>query len=63
MSHKNIETLAEKLAAGRAMRKQTNRQSHLGTGDAFVTALTLHASAYADRVHRNFEVFRADLSG
>ncbi|MDT7521522.1 DUF2252 family protein [Rhodoferax sp. TBRC 17198] len=62
MSHKNIEMLAEKLAAGRAMRKQTNRQSHLGTSDAFVTALTRHASAYADQVHRDFEVFRTNLS-
>lgn len=33
--------------------------AYLGTGDAFATALTRYASAYADQVHRDFQVFRA----
>jgi hypothetical protein len=59
MSKKNIGTLAEKLATGRASRKQTNRQPHLGTGDAFVPTLTRYASGYVNQFHRDFEVFRA----
>jgi hypothetical protein len=33
MDHKNMHTLDEKLAAGRALRKQTNRQSHREIGN------------------------------
>ena len=33
MGHKNMETLEEKLSAGRALRKQTNRQSHREIGN------------------------------
>ncbi len=33
--------------------------AYLGTGDAFANALTRYASAYADQVHRDFNVFRA----
>jgi hypothetical protein len=33
MDHKNMETLDEKLAAGRALRKQANRQSHREIGN------------------------------
>jgi uncharacterized protein (DUF2252 family) len=33
--------------------------AYLGTGDAFANALTSDASAYADQVHRDFDVFRA----
>ena len=52
MGHKEVETLAEKLAAGRALRKQTNRQSHHEIGKVDRDPVKLLAASSAGRVKR-----------
>jgi hypothetical protein len=47
-----METLAEKLAAGRALRKQTNRQSHREIGNVDRDPVKLLAASSAGRVKR-----------
>lgn len=52
MGQENMETLAEKLAAGRALRKQTNRQSHQQIGNVDRDPVKLLAASSAGRVKR-----------